>query len=269
MSLFLPPPDLPHGPASVYSARMAAALFGGGVHVVQGILYFVLGLQNLVQLNLLAVIVWFSGAILIRYGWPVLASWLMYIEMLIHISVVTIVLGYDAGYLYYFAVGVLGSFIFFERERRTHSYLSMVLCVCTTAVILLVTEEVELSGAEAMAISILFPVNCVGTLFGIAFIAAYFTVDIARAEDQAEEEAKRTQAALRAEKEQAEAYALTRGQLVENEKQAVVGRMVAGILHELNTPLGALISSTDSMSRTLEKSRQFIGQNPSKDEKAQ
>ncbi len=42
-------------------------------------------------------------------------------------------------------------------------------------------------------------------------------------------------------------------QLVENEKQASVGRLVAGILHEVNNPIGALNSATDTLTRTLRK----------------
>jgi signal transduction histidine kinase len=42
-------------------------------------------------------------------------------------------------------------------------------------------------------------------------------------------------------------------QLVENEKQATAGRLVAGILHEMNTPLGALSSATQTLERSLKR----------------
>lgn len=57
---------------------------------------------------------------------------------------------------------------------------------------------------------------------------------------------------------QHEELKLAQGQLVESEKQAMLGRLVAGILHEVNTPLGALLSATDSIGRILQTCRDFI-----------
>lgn len=42
-------------------------------------------------------------------------------------------------------------------------------------------------------------------------------------------------------------------QIIESEKQAMLGRLVAGIIHEANTPLGALLSSTDTLQRLMER----------------
>lgn len=48
------------------------------------------------------------------------------------------------------------------------------------------------------------------------------------------------------------------GQLVESEMQAVLARLVAGVVHEVNTPLGSLRSAVDTIQRTLEKVRPLL-----------
>lgn len=47
-------------------------------------------------------------------------------------------------------------------------------------------------------------------------------------------------------------------QLVESERQASLGRMMAGVVHELNTPVGALRSASDTVARTLTRTQQFL-----------
>jgi signal transduction histidine kinase len=47
-------------------------------------------------------------------------------------------------------------------------------------------------------------------------------------------------------------------QLVEAEKQAMLGRLVAGIVHEINSPLGTIGSSVDTLLRAIERYRPFV-----------
>jgi signal transduction histidine kinase len=50
----------------------------------------------------------------------------------------------------------------------------------------------------------------------------------------------------------------TQSQLVHSEKMASLGKLVAGVAHELNTPIGSIASNADLALRTVERMRGFL-----------
>jgi PAS domain S-box-containing protein len=57
---------------------------------------------------------------------------------------------------------------------------------------------------------------------------------------------------------QHEELTLAQSQLIDTEKQAMLGRLLAGLLHEVNSPLGALQSAADSIGKVLRICREFV-----------
>jgi PAS domain S-box-containing protein len=57
---------------------------------------------------------------------------------------------------------------------------------------------------------------------------------------------------------QHEELKLAQSQLIDSEKQAMLGRLLAGLLHEVNTPLGALRSAVQSIGKILQNCQEFF-----------
>ena len=61
----------------------------------------------------------------------------------------------------------------------------------------------------------------------------------------------------------------TQAQLVQSEKMAALGNLIAGVAHEINTPMGAVNSMHDTLYRAIEKLKGYIESEPLEDHKEQ
>ncbi len=67
---------------------------------------------------------------------------------------------------------------------------------------------------------------------------------------------------------QHEELLLAQSHLVESEKQAMLGRLLAGLLHEVNTPIGAMRSAAENLGPLLKGCRDVVGRRSGADDSA-
>ncbi len=139
--------------------------------------------------------------------------------------------GYGSGTHMYYGVMVLAPYLAFRRRDRRLTHIIAAVAVASLALVTLLRDklapQIVLFGEDLM-----FNINSIGTVATLLAIGLVF----ANAADAAHRALRETQA-----------------QLVQSEKMAGLGRVVAGVAHDINTPLGAISSTQQYLGKAVAK----------------
>jgi signal transduction histidine kinase len=163
--------------------------------------------------------------------------------------------GYDSGN-HLFMLPLLGGIplVYPPRHWRTAAVLVVAVLVAFTAVVLAGPRIGPFIDLEPGVQLIYYTLALSLTAFVIAVVSYYAHRRTAIAESLLEARSRELAQAL-AELQMAQA------QMIETANQAVLGRFMAGLLHEINSPLGSIRSAADTLKVALERCRKFIRNN--------
>ena len=160
--------------------------------------------------------------------------------------------GFDAGNQYFFLPIISAILLVFPSRYSTTAFALAGASLVVFVLLLLlgpgINPTVELDSETTRSYFVLSLLMAALMTGAIAF---YAHKSAAEAEQQIEQRSKELAIALSQLQE-------SQAQLIESENRARLAQVVSGILHEINTPLGALASSADSLGRTLDRCRQYI-----------
>jgi PAS domain S-box-containing protein len=109
--------------------------------------------------------------------------------------------------------------------------------------------EIEMKNADGKPLWMMLSSNLTEVAGEPVVVSGLYDIDERK---KAEEELERANEELRE----------TQSQLVQSEKMAALGTLVAGIAHEINTPIGAVGSMHDTLLRSLSRLRQTLESQP-------
>lgn len=144
------------------------------------------------------------------------------------------------------------------RHWKTAAFFVMVTLVIFTGIVLWGDSIRPRSALETETLQTYHSLALITTALLVVFITTYAHRRTVIAERQLEERSHELAETLRDLK-------AAQAQMIEAENQAVLGRLMAGLLHEINTPVGSVRSAANTVRVAVSRCRSFVAEHAERD----
>ena len=164
----------------------------------------------------------------------------------------TFAFGTVSGNQFYF-LPILGgvTLVYPPRHRKTAAFVVLAGLVTFIAIVVWGDAVRPLVPVDSETAHIYYVLALILAAALVAFISYYSHRRTVIAEAQVEARSRELARTLRE-------LQVTQAQMIEAENQAILGRLVAGLLHEVNTPLGSIRSAAGSINEAVERWGQLV-----------
>jgi signal transduction histidine kinase len=214
-------------------ARHVAFHAAWSIHATQGLAFAAIGYMPLVWVNLVATSIYLFCLWLFHQDQVRIGVWLGLGELLIHVPLATYLVGFEAGYGLFYFLSPAAVPLVLERKYMLERRLGPAMVAANAIVFVLVMHDIEplhrLSEGQYLGFALF---HVAGTLAALVATGLIFANKTAETEAELER---------------------TNMQLAHADKMASLGLLVAGVAHEINTPVGAIKSTQQTIAAALKR----------------
>ena len=230
-----------------YHVALIAGVVGGLFHLIALVIFAVFNIKPIAYVNIGSVTLFAAAFLLVRRtGLAVLGMVLISIELIIHQVLVVYYLGWGYGYQYYL-FGIAGVVFLGHYRNRAVPTILVLLSIIIFGWLYFHGQYLHLphlSMPETVRI-FLFWFNLFSAMLNIAVMSLIYAHTAIRMERELAEQNRQLREA--------------QFMLVQSEKMAAIGKLAAGLTHEINTPIGAILSNTQTGARAVKRLRNREG----------